>query len=167
MVPTASNALRIAGEASTGLKAVVPNPDLTTTTGKELLVNFKARYGVVAPWPWFQGSAYDGVYIAAECLRQTDDDQDAQGFRGRLSRRSRWGRAGNRWRGSVGNAGLVAKPPLLGLWWPGRRSDSEGRAVLTSLIRSGLPHRRPVGTAQTLARQEARRRCFTASRLLI
>ena len=33
------------------------------------------------PWPWFQGSAYDGVYIAAECLRQTNDDQDAGGFR--------------------------------------------------------------------------------------
>ena len=31
--------------------------------------------------PWYLGSAYDDVYIAAECLRQTDDDQDADGFR--------------------------------------------------------------------------------------
>ena len=35
----------------------------------------------MAPLPWFQGSAYDDVYIAAECLRQTGDDQDADGFR--------------------------------------------------------------------------------------
>lgn len=77
VVPTASNALSIAGEAATGLRAVVPNPELSTTVGKELLAEYKVRYGVVAPWPWFQGS----VYIAAECLRQTNDDQDAEGFR--------------------------------------------------------------------------------------
>ena len=80
VVPTGSNALDIAGEAATGLKAVVPNPDLETDIGKEFLASFNARYGI-APWPWFQGSAYDGVYIAAECLRQTNDDQDADGFR--------------------------------------------------------------------------------------
>ena len=81
VVPTGPNALRIAGEAATGLRAVVPNPDLDTTIGKDFLANYKTRYGVVAPWPWFQGSAYDNVYIAAECLRQTNDDQDADGFR--------------------------------------------------------------------------------------
>ncbi|MCY3912563.1 MAG: ABC transporter substrate-binding protein [Chloroflexi bacterium] len=80
VVPTGSNALDIAGEAATGLKAVVPNPDLETDIGRDFLASFNARYGV-APWPWFQGSAYDGVYIAAECLRQTNDDQDAAGFR--------------------------------------------------------------------------------------
>ena len=80
VVPTGSNSLDIAGEAATGLKAVVPNPDLETDIGREFLASFNARYGV-APWPWFQGSAYDGVYIAAECLRQTNDDQDAAGFR--------------------------------------------------------------------------------------
>ncbi len=31
--------------------------------------------------PWHLGSAYDDVYIAAECLKQIDDDQDADGFR--------------------------------------------------------------------------------------
>ncbi len=81
VVPTGSNALEIAGEAATGLRAVVPNPDLTTSVGSELLAEYRSRYGVVAPWPWFQGSAYDGVYIAAECLRRTNDDQDADGFR--------------------------------------------------------------------------------------
>ena len=39
----------------------------------------------MASLPWFQGSAYDDVYIAAECLRQTNDDQDADGFRACLS----------------------------------------------------------------------------------
>ena len=81
VVPTGPDALRIAGAAATGLRAVVPNPDLDTTIGKDFLANYKDRYGVVAPWPWFQGSAYDNVYIAAECLRQTNDDQDADGFR--------------------------------------------------------------------------------------
>ncbi len=75
-VPPAPDALSIAGDAATGLKAIVPNPDLTSATGKEFLANFKARYGVVASLPWFQGSAYDDVYIAAECLKQTNDDQE-------------------------------------------------------------------------------------------
>ncbi len=85
VVPTGPNALEIAGEAATGLKAIVPNPDLNTTIGTEFLTKFKDRFGGVAPWPWFQGSAYDGVYIAAECLRQTGDDQDADGFRACLN----------------------------------------------------------------------------------
>ena len=81
IVPTAPEALSIAGDAATGLKAIVPNPDLTSAAGKEFLANFKARYGGGASLPWFQGSAYDGVYIAAECLKQTNDDQDADAFR--------------------------------------------------------------------------------------
>ena len=80
-VSTYFNALRIAGDAATGLKAIIPNPDLTTAVGKEFLANFRARYGVAATLPWFQGSAYDDVYITAECLKQTNDDQDADGFR--------------------------------------------------------------------------------------
>ena len=94
VVPTGSNALDIAGKAATGLKAVVPNPDLETDIGKEFLASFNARYGV-APWPWFQGSAYDGVYIAAECLRQTNDDQDADGFRDCLNNLT--------WSGAIGD----------------------------------------------------------------
>ena len=81
IVPTAPDALGIAGEAATGLKAIVPNPDLSSATGKDFLAAFKARYGVVAPLPWFMGSAYDDVYIAAECIGQTGDDQDTDGFR--------------------------------------------------------------------------------------
>ncbi len=95
VVTTGPGALSISGAAATGLKAVVPNPDLTTTAGKELLENYRARFGVVAPWPWFQGSAYDDVYITAECLRQTDDDQDSEGFRDCLY--------GLTWSGAIGD----------------------------------------------------------------
>ena len=73
----------------------MPNPDLSNATGKAFLENFKARYGVVAPLPWFQGSGYDDVYIAAECLRQTNDDQDADGFRDCLY--------GLTWSGAIGD----------------------------------------------------------------
>ena len=81
VVPTQPDALSIAGDAATGLKAVVPDEDLATTAGKDFLANFEARFGYVAPLPWFQGSAYDDVFIAAECLRQTGDDQNSDGFR--------------------------------------------------------------------------------------
>ena len=80
-VPTSPDALSIAGDAATGLKAIVPNPELSTATGTEFLANFEARFEIVAPFPWFQGSAYDDVYIAAECLKQTNDDQDSDGVR--------------------------------------------------------------------------------------
>ena len=78
---SALEALKIAGDAATGPRAIVPNPDLSNAAGKEFLDNFGARYSVVAPLPWFAGSASDDVYIAAECLRQTKGDQDADGFR--------------------------------------------------------------------------------------
>ena len=81
VVPTQPEALGIAGDAATGLKAIVPNPDLQTQTGKDFLANYEARYGTVATLPWFQGSAYDDVYITAECLGRTGDDQDPDGFR--------------------------------------------------------------------------------------
>ncbi len=95
IVPTAPEALSIAGEAATGLKAVIPNPELTTTAGVEFLSKFRERYGVPASLPWFQGSAYDDVYIAAECLKETGDDQDADGFRDCLY--------GLTWSGAIGD----------------------------------------------------------------
>ena len=94
-VPTAPEALGIAGDAATGLKAVITNPDLASPAGKEFLANFKARYGKVASQPWFQGSAYDDVYIAAECLKQTNDDQDVDGFRDCLNNIT--------WTGAIGD----------------------------------------------------------------
>ena len=95
VVTTGPGALSISGDAATGMKAIVPNPDLTTSAGKDLLANYKARFNVPASWPWFQGSAYDGVYIAAECLRQTNDDQDSDGFKDCLY--------GLTWSGAIGD----------------------------------------------------------------
>ena len=79
-VVSGTQALEIAGDAAAGVKAIIPNPDLDTELGREFLSNFRERYGFVT-LPWFLGSAYDNVYIAAECLKQTGDDQDADGFR--------------------------------------------------------------------------------------
>ena len=94
-VASSPDALDIAGDAATGMKAIVPNPNLSTSAGKDFLAKFESRYGVVATLPWFQGSAYDDVYIAAECLRQTGDDQDADGFRDCLY--------GLTWSGAIGD----------------------------------------------------------------
>jgi branched-chain amino acid transport system substrate-binding protein len=80
VVPTGTTALEISGEAATGLKAIIPSPDLETQRGKDFLANFRDRYGYVT-LPWFIGSAYDDVHIAAECLSRTGNDQDADGFR--------------------------------------------------------------------------------------
>ncbi len=79
-VGSGATALEIAGEAATGMKAIIPSPDLSTDLGREFLERFRERYGHIT-LPWYIGSAYDGVYIAAECLKQTGDDQDADGFR--------------------------------------------------------------------------------------
>ena len=75
-----AEALEIAGGAATGLKAVVADLDPANSKASEVLANFNKRYGYV-PLPWNVGSAYDDVYITAECLKKTGDDQDADGFR--------------------------------------------------------------------------------------
>ena len=78
-VNTGPEALRIAGEAATGMKAIIPLG--LTERGEQFLKDFEAHYGSPATQPWFQASAYDDVYLAAECLKQTNDDQDAAGVR--------------------------------------------------------------------------------------
>ena len=75
-----TSALEIAGDAATGMKAVAADLDPNNEKGQEVLANFRERYSYVT-LPWHLGSAYDDVYITAECLRQTNDDQDADGFR--------------------------------------------------------------------------------------
>ncbi len=82
-VNTGPEALRIAGEAATGMKAIIPLG--LTQRGEKFLKDFEAHFGIVATQPWFQASAYDDVYIAAECLAQTGDDQDTSGFRACLN----------------------------------------------------------------------------------
>jgi branched-chain amino acid transport system substrate-binding protein len=80
IVPIGTTALEIAGDAATGMKAIAADLDPNNNKAREVLANFRTRYDYVT-LPWYLGSAYDDVYIAAECLKQTNDDQDAEGFR--------------------------------------------------------------------------------------
>ena len=75
-----ATSIEIAGDAATGLKAITADLDPANGKGQEVVANFRERYGYVV-FPWHMGSAYDTVFIAAECLKQTQDDQDADGFR--------------------------------------------------------------------------------------
>ena len=79
-VSVGTTALEIAGDAATGLKAITAAPDPNNEKAQEVLANFRDRYNYIT-FPWHLSSAYDDVYIAAECLKQTQDDQDADGFR--------------------------------------------------------------------------------------
>ena len=79
-VSVGATALEIAGEAATGMKAITSTPDPDSAKHQEVLDNFRKRYDYIT-LPWHLGSAYDDVYITAECLKQTKDDQDADGFR--------------------------------------------------------------------------------------
>ena len=80
IVPAGATALQIAGEAATGLKAIIADLDPANAKGQEVLANFRNRYDYTT-LEWYLGSGYDDVYIAAQCLEQTNDDQDAEGFR--------------------------------------------------------------------------------------
>ena len=79
-ISVGTTALEVAGEAATGMKAITADLDPDNEKGQEVLANFRKRYDYVT-LPWHLGSAYDDVYVAAECLKQTNDDQDADGFR--------------------------------------------------------------------------------------
>ena len=94
IVPVGATALEVAGDAATGLKAITAELDPANTKGQEVLANFRERYDYVT-LPWYLGSAYDDVYITAECLKTTDDDQDADGMRDCLY--------GITWSGTIGD----------------------------------------------------------------
>ena len=79
-VSVGTTALEIAGEAATGMKAITADLDPDNEKAQDVLADFRERYDYVT-LPWHLGSAYDDVYIAAECLKKTKDDQDADGFR--------------------------------------------------------------------------------------
>ncbi len=93
VVSIGSTALEVAGEAATGLKAVIADLDPGIAKGQSVLQNFRAKYDYVT-LPWYLGSAYDSVYIAAECLKETEDDQDTEAFRDCLY--------GVTWSGAIG-----------------------------------------------------------------
>lgn len=94
VVPIGATALEIAGDAATGLKAVTADLDPANNKAQEVLANFREKYDYVT-LAWYLGSAYDDVYITAECLKQTEDDQDADGFRDCLYDLT--------WSGAIGN----------------------------------------------------------------
>ena len=79
-ISVGTTALEIAGDSATGMKAITADLRPDNAKAQEVLANFRARYDYIT-LPWHLGSAYDNVYIAAECLKQTGDDQDADGFR--------------------------------------------------------------------------------------
>ena len=93
IVVVGTTALEVAGEAATGVKAIAAVLDPANQVAKRVLQDFRARYDYVT-LPWYLGSAYDDVYITAECLKQTGDDQDADGFRDCLY--------GVTWSGAIG-----------------------------------------------------------------
>ena len=79
-ISVGTTALEIAGNAATGMKAITADLDPDNEKAQEVLASFRERYNYVT-LPWHLGSAYDDVYITAECLKKTNDDQDADGFR--------------------------------------------------------------------------------------
>ena len=80
VVTMGSEALKIAGDAAVGVKGVMVALGPDNAKVQEVVANFRERYGY-SPLPWFVGSGYDDVYLIAECLEQTGDDQDADGIR--------------------------------------------------------------------------------------
>lgn len=94
IVPIGTTALEIAGDAATGMKAITADLDPANSKAQEVIANFRERYDYVT-LQWYLGSAYDDVYITAECLKQTEDDQDADGFRDCLYDVT--------WSGAIGN----------------------------------------------------------------
>lgn len=87
-------ALEIAGDAATGVKAVVAVLEPDNAKGQEVITKFRERYDYIT-LAWYVGSTYDDIYITAECLKQTGDDQDADGFRECLNNII--------WSGAIGN----------------------------------------------------------------
>ena len=94
IVVVGTTALEIAGDAATGVKAIIADLDPDNSKAQDVLPNFRAKYDYVT-LAWYLGSAYDDVYIAAECLKKTGDDQDADGFRDCLYDIT--------WSGAIGN----------------------------------------------------------------
>lgn len=107
VVAMGSESLRIAGDAAVGVKAIMVALGPDNAKAQAVAADFAERYGY-APLPWFISSGYDGVYLAAECLGQTGDDQDAAGFRDCLR--------GITWSGAVSdNYGFDADGEIVGL----------------------------------------------------
>ncbi|MCY4652418.1 MAG: ABC transporter substrate-binding protein [Dehalococcoidia bacterium] len=79
-VSMGATSLELAGDAATGMRAITAALDPNNQKAQEVLAKFRERYNYIA-LPWFIGSHYDDIFITAECLKMTGDDQDADGFR--------------------------------------------------------------------------------------
>ncbi len=79
-VSMGATSLELAGDAATGMRAITAALDPQNQKAQDVLADFRERYNYIA-LPWFIGSHYDDIYITAECLKRTGDDQDAAGFR--------------------------------------------------------------------------------------
>ena len=93
-VGAGTTAVEIAGEAATGVKAILADIDPSNERGQQVLEKFRERYDYLT-LSWYVGSAYDNVYITAECLSRIDDDQNADAFRDCLY--------GITWSGAIGD----------------------------------------------------------------
>ncbi len=80
VVSVGTTALEIAGDAANGVKAVISFLDPNNPKAKNVIAKFRERYEYVT-LSFYLASAYDDIYITAECLKQTEDDQDPDGFR--------------------------------------------------------------------------------------
>ena len=72
--PVGTTAPDIAGNAATGLKAVIADLDPANAKARQVLPDLSSRYAYVT-LPWYPGPAYDDVCIAAERLGRTNDDR--------------------------------------------------------------------------------------------
>ena len=119
-VSVGTTALEIAGDAATGMKAITADLDPDNEKAQEVLADFRERYNYVT-LPWHLGSAYDDVYIAAECLKRTNDDQDADGFRDCMYEIT--------WSGAIGdNYSFDEQGEVVGLFTSGGGGTADSRA---------------------------------------
>ena len=106
-ISVGTTALETAGDAATGMRAITGALDPGNDKARQVLADFRDRYSYVT-LPWHLGSAYDNIYIAAECLEKTGDDQDADGFRDCLYRIT--------WSGAIGeNYSFDSRGEVVGL----------------------------------------------------
>ena len=78
---TGTSALDIAGEAASGVVAIIP-PFITpeNTIGRDFLKKFRKEYGYTT-LEYYMAAAYDATYLVADCFRKVGDDQNSEAIR--------------------------------------------------------------------------------------
>ena len=130
VVVVGATALEIAGDSANGVKAVVADLDPGNSKAKQVINSFKEKYDYIT-LAWYVGSAYDDVYITAECLKQTEDDQDADGFRDCLYDITWSGAIGTNYRFDANGEVVGLSNVVVEVLPPGERTgDNQGYKVL-------------------------------------